>query len=227
MKSKHLLLNMLAGILFLSLLVQPAYAQKAKNRVMTISTESGANLFVDGNQVTSPVKIKIPKYSNISVKVEKVGFVTETRKYENNGINIIPKSDFITLMKDEAYENSFVTNLANQDIDIRPARNQEDSWVLLSRLVTSTFDVIAITDKSTGYMATAWSAKTFNSGVVRTRLIVKTSSTSPLEYKAKLVSEIAPPGVGVNSDESFRKWDRVLRTFENVIPDLQTRLNVN
>ncbi|PPL04687.1 hypothetical protein [Parapedobacter indicus] len=214
-------------LLAFALFALPTYAQKAKNRTITINTESGASLYVDGSQVTAPAKIKIPKYATVNVKVEKVGFVTEIRDYENNGINVIPKTDFIQLNKDEAYENSFVTNLANQDIDIRPSRNAEESWILLNRIVTGTFDVIAIMDKTTGYMATAWSAKSFNSGVVRTRLIVKTNNTEPLEYKAKLVSEIAPPGTSVNADESFRKWDRVLRTYENVIPDLQSRLSVN
>ncbi len=203
------------------------YAQKAKNRTITISTESGSNMYVDGNQVTSPAKIKIPKYATVNVRVDKTGFVTEIRNYENNGKNVIPKTDFIQLTKDEAYENSFVTNLANQDIDIRPSRSTDESWILLNRIVTGSFDVIAIMDKSTGYMATAWSAKAFNSGVVRTRLIVKTGNTDPLEYKAKLVSEIAPPGTSVNADESFRRWDRILRTYENVIPDLQSRLGVN
>jgi len=212
------------GILTMSL---PGLAQKAKDRTITISTEAGSNMFVDGNQVTAPAKIKIPKYATVNVRVEKVGFVTETRNYENNGINIIPKTDYIALTKDEAYENSFVTNLANQEIDIRPSRSVDEAWILLNRIVTGSFDVIAIMDKSTGYLVTAWSAKAFNSGVVRTRLIVKTSSTNPLEYKAKLVSEIAPPGTSVNADESFRRWDRILRTYENVIPDLQGRLGVN
>lgn len=184
-------------------------------------------MFIDGSQVTSPAKIKIDKRATVNVRVEKVGFVTEVRNYDNNGINVIPKTDFIQLSKDEAYENSFITNLANQDIDIKPSRTADESWILLNRIVTGSFDVIAIMDKATGYMATAWSAKAFNSGVVRTRLIVKTSNTNPLEYKAKLVSEIAPPGTSVNADESFRRWDRVLRTYENVIPDLQSRLSVN
>ena len=227
MKIRNLLTAITVAAIGLMAASLPGYAQKAKDRTITISTESGASMFVDGNQVTSPAKIKIPKYATVNVRVEKVGFVTEIRNYENNGVNIIPKTDFVQLTKDEAYENSFVTNLANQDIDIRPSRNTDESWILLNRIVTGSFDVIAIMDKSTGYMATAWSAKAFNSGVVRTRLIVKTSNTNPLEYKAKLVSEIAPPGTSVNADESFRRWDRILRTYENVIPDLQSRLSVN
>jgi len=227
MKTRKLVVCIAFALLGIAFFTSPAYAQKAKNRTITINTESGASLYVDGNQLTAPAKIKIPKYATVNVRVEKVGFVTEIRNYENNGVNIIPKTDFVQLTKDEAYENSFVTNLANQDIDIRPSRNVAESWILLNRIVTGSFDVIAIMDKATGYMATAWSAKSFNSGVVRTRLIVKTSNTEPLEYKAKLVSEIAPPGTSVTADESFRKWDRVLRTYENVIPDLQSRLAVN
>jgi hypothetical protein len=204
-----------------------SFAQKPKNLTISISTESGANLFIDGNQVTSPAKVKLLKYANLNVRVTKPGYLTENRDYENNGRNVIPKSSFISLIKDEAYENSFVTNLANQDIDIRPSKRQDEAWVQLNRIVTSSFDVIAIMDQTTGYLATAWSAKSFNSGVVRTRLIIRTSNTNPLEYKAKLVSEIAPPGTSVNSDESFRRWDRILRTYENIIPDLQSRLSVN
>lgn len=227
MKMKHLPAIMAAFVVCFALFAVPANAQKPKKRTITISTESGANMFIDGSQVTSPAKIKIDKRATVNVRVEKVGYVTEVRNYDNNGINVIPKTDFIELSKDEAYENSFITNLANQDIDIKPSRAADESWILLNRIVTGSFDVIAIMDKATGYMATAWSAKAFNSGVVRTRLIVKTSNTNPLEYKAKLVSEIAPPGTSVNADESFRRWDRVLRTYENVIPDLQSRLSVN
>lgn len=227
MKIKHLPIVIAAIVAGFSMVAIPAQAQKAKKRTITISTESGANMYIDGNQVTSPAKIKIDKHATVNVRVEKVGFVTEMRNYDNNGINVIPKTDFIQLSKDEAYENSFVTNLANQDIDIKPSRNADESWILLNRIVTGSFDVIAIMDKATGYMATAWSAKAFNSGVVRTRLIIKTSNTNPLEYKAKLVSEIAPPGTSVNADESFRRWDRVLRTYEAVIPDMQSRLAVN
>lgn len=227
MKTRKLVWQLVFLLISATFISKPAYAQKAKNRTITINTESGANLYVDGSQVTAPAKIKIPKYATVNVRVEKVGLVTEIRNYENNGVNIIPKTDFIQLTKDEAYENSLVTNLANQDIDIRPSRNVDESWILLNRIVTGSFDVVAITDKTTGYMATAWSAKSFNSAVVRTRLIIRTSNTNPLEYKAKLVSEIAPPGTSVTADESFRSWDRILRTYENVIPDLQSRLSVN
>src|SRR5690606_4679155 len=162
MKIKHLPIVIAAIVAGFSMITIQAHAQKAKKRTITISTESRANMYIDGNQVTSPVKIKIDKHATVNVRVEKVGFVTEVRNYDNNGINVIPKTDFIQLSKDEAYENSFVTNLANQDIDIKPSRNADESWILLNRIVTGSCDVIAIMDKATGYMATAWSAKACN-----------------------------------------------------------------
>ena len=194
----------------------------ARSKVVRVSTDAGANVFLNGKQVTAPVKIIVKPGSDMYLKIEKIGFITEERVYSYNQTE--DKKEYIKLRKDDAYENSFVTNLANQDIDIRASRDEDESWVLLSRIITGYFDVIAITDKVTGYMCTAWSVKSFNAATIRTRLIIKTSSADPLIYKAKLVSEIAPPGTSGSADENFRKWDRVLRTYENVIPDLQSRL---
>lgn len=208
-------------LLFLMPLMASA---RLKTATVTISSDAGTNLFVDGKQVTAPVKIKIAPNATVNIRIEKVGFITQERNYTNNGTSVIPKTDYIKLPKDDAYENSFVTDLANQDIDIRASHNEDESWLLLNRIVTNSFDVIAITDKNTGYLCTAWSVKSFVAATIRTRLIIKTSSVDPLIYKAKLVSEIAPPGTSANADEAFRKWDRVLRSYENVIPDLQSRL---
>jgi len=99
----------------------------------------------------------------------------------------MPKTDYIKLDKDDAFENSFVTNLANQDIDTRANHGEYAEWRLINHIITNTYDFIALT------------------------------------YKEKLVPKIAPPGTSGNADESFKNRDRMLRTFENVIPDLQSR----
>jgi hypothetical protein len=54
---------------------------------------------------------------------------------------------------------------------------------MISHLVTSGFDVIDVTDKTSGYMRTGWVVKNFNSSVIRTRMIIKECSSSPLVYK--------------------------------------------
>ncbi len=196
-----------------------------KSRTLTINTESGATIFVDGKLIgPTTAEIKVPAYSTANVRIEKAGFVTEERNYINDGNHEIPRSDYIKLEVDEAYENSFTTDIANHDIDIRTNLKEDDAWKLVSRVITTTFDVIEVTDKATGYMRTSWVTKSFKNATIRTRLIIKTGSSDPLVYKAKLVSEIGKAGATAGQDENFKPWDRVLRTFENVIPDLQSRL---
>jgi hypothetical protein len=199
-----------------------AYSHSKK---ITINTENDAKIFVDGKLVsTTSTEIKIKSGTQVNVRVEKTGFITQERNYIYDGKHTLPSTDYIKLEKDDAYENSLVTNLANQDIDVRASHTEDESWKLINRIITGYFDVIAVTDKATGYMCTAWVVKSFRAATIRTRLVIKTGNTDPLTYKAKLVSEIAPPGSSANSDESFRNWDRLLRSFENVIPELQSRL---
>ena len=198
---------------------------RVKSKNLVINTENGAKIFVDGKMIASTsTEIKVPAYSTVNVRVEKVGFITEERNYMNDDSHQIPKTDYIKLEPDDAYEQSFTTDIANHDIDIKTSQKEDDAWKLISRIITNSFDVIQVTDKATGYMCTAWTVKNFKSATVRTRLIIKTGSSEPLIYKAKLVSEIGKPGASANQDESFKPWDRVLRTYENVITDLQSRL---
>ena len=199
----------------------------AKSRRVTITTTQGAHIFLNGLEVGASTTnfLMYNDGTNFKVRVEKVGFIPQERNYKwDPKAGAPPSSDFIELEVDDAYESSMTTNTANHDIDIRTSNNEEDSWKLLSRIITNSFDVIQVTDKSTGYMCTAWVVKNFKSATVRTRLILKTASSEPLAYKIKLVSEIASAGTSANADEQFRPWDRLLRTFENVVPDLQSRL---
>ncbi|HEY8956060.1 MULTISPECIES: hypothetical protein [Chitinophaga] len=219
---KALLFYCLAAFVFF---IPREVAAKVKSKKIVINTENDARIYVDGKLVNNTsTEIKVGAYAQVNIRVEKVGFITQERNYINDGKHTLPSTDYIKLEKDDAYENSMVTNLANQDIDVRTNHNEEESWKLINRIITGYFDVIAVTDKATGYMCTAWVVKSFKAATIRTRLIIKTGNTDPLTYKAKLVSEIAPPGVSASSDESFRNWDRLLRTFENVVPELQSRL---
>ena len=89
----------------------------------------------------------------------------------------------------------------------------------------SYIDVIEMTDKETGYLRTAWSLKTFRQNTVRTRMIIKETSAEPLMFKIKLVSEASGiPLTSVKSDELYKEWDRVLRSYSNVIEEFQARV---
>ena len=201
---------------------------RLKTKKIIVNSDPDSKIYVDGKLVGSTTTtIKVEPNSTVNVKVEKTGFITLERNYVNDERHDLPKTDYLKMEKDDAYENSFVTNLANQDVDIRTSRPEEDAWKLIARIITNSFDVIQVTDKATGYMCTAWVVKNFKAATIRTRLIVKTASSDPLMYKAKLVSEIAPANTSGSADEAFRSWDRVLRSFENVVPDLQSRLGKN
>lgn len=196
-----------------------------KSKKLTINTESGAKIYVDGKLIApTSAEIKIEAYSTANVRIEKPGFVTEERNYINDGNHEIPRAEFIKMETDEAYQNSFTADMSNHDIDLKTNLKEDDAWKLVSRIITGSFDVIEVTDKATGYMRTSWVTKSFKNATIRTRLIIKTGSSDPLVYKAKLVSEIGKPGSSASQDDAFKPWDRVLRSFENVIPDLQSRL---
>jgi hypothetical protein len=61
--------------------------------------------------------------------------------------------------------------------------------------------------------------------VVRTRIIVKRQSDSPLRYVVKIVSERNKDGIySLTEDEAFDAWDRLLNSYKDVISEMQARL---
>jgi len=194
---------------------------------IVVSSESGANIIVDGREVASgSAKIKIPKLTTVNVQVKKAGYITASRDYQNAKTVKLPKSEFIKLEINDAFENSISTDVANRNIDIPTNANksEEEVWKLLSRVVLDYFDVLETMDQKTGYIRTAWVLNKFKAANVRTRLIVKFGSNNPLTYKVKLMSELAPPLTSVKSDEQYQEWDRILRSYEPLIQDLRSRL---
>lgn len=192
-----------------------------------VTSDEGSQIFVDGKQTASGVvKIKIPPKETINVEVKKPGFISVERNYENTSTVDLPSKEYIRLEVDDAFENSISTDIANRDIEIRtnPEKDEENIWLLLNRIVLDHFDVLETADQKTGYLRTSWTMNKFKAATVRTRLIVKFSSSNPLTYKVKLMSEIAPPLTSIKADEYYKEWDRILRVYEPVIDDLRTRL---
>lgn len=200
------------------------FAACAGSKRISVSADPTAKMFVDGKQVSSgSAKIVIAKKSTVNVRVEKVGFIPEERNYSNNRKVELPKTDYIRLSVDDAYESSYSTDVANRDIEVKTRKGEEEAWKLLNQIVTNYFDVIEASDRSTKYLRTAWTLKNFVAATVRTRLIVKPGN-DPATYKIKIVSEIAPPGTSVKEDERFREWDRLLRVYEPTVSEVQSRL---
>ena len=93
------------------------------SKKILISSEEAAQIFVDGREVASESAIiNIPKRTSVNVQIKKAGYVTAYRDYQNLKTIKLPKSDFIRLEVDDAFENSISTDLANQEIDIPTIR---------------------------------------------------------------------------------------------------------
>ena len=190
-------------------------------------SESDARIFVDGKLMgAGQLDIIIPAYACVTVKVEKTAYLTESITFCNKqNYAPPPKNYYCQLKRDDAYDASEASDMANIDIEIKTTKPEVEAWKLISQIITSYFDVIEVTDRETGYLRTSWVVQQFEKNTIRTRLIVKLGSTEPLTYKIKLVSEYSGQSqTSVKSDELFREWDRILRKYKEVIHEIQSRL---
>ncbi|NOR87228.1 MAG: hypothetical protein GQ527_06430 [Bacteroidales bacterium] len=199
-----------------------------KKKVLVSCSEPDAAIYSNGIKVgTGQAEVIVLSNNCITINIEKSGFLTveETICYKK-GFPKPPKTKYFEMLPDPAYDASVQTDMANTDIEIRlnTDRSEVENWKILNQIITNYFDVIEISDRETGYLRTAWNLHTFPNANIRTRLIVKLGSLSPLSYKVKLVSEIGAAGTSIKSDHKFTEWDRVLRTYETVIDQITSRL---
>lgn len=202
-----------------------------RTAVIITSSEQDAKIFVDGRQISSGGSadiVKVKKNTCASIKVEKTGFLTENLSYCYSGTNLIaPKTKYIELKRDDAYDASVKNDYANKDFEqeVNKKYTEAEAWKIISQIITSYFDNIEMADKETGYMKTSWQSKSFTQKTIRTRIIIKQSSSSPLKYKIKIVSEFAEkPEQSVKDDDKFKEWDRILKKYDGLITEFQTRL---
>lgn len=215
-------------ILFISalLLISIAGISYADERLKLSVSEQDAVIYVDGKPSGSSAEIKIDKGSCVTIRIVKIGFLTENLSFcDKKNAATIPKSLFVEMRRDDSYDASLKIDFANNDIDVRTTKPEKDAWRLLNQIITSQFDIIEITDKETGYLRTAWAVQTFKGNTIRTRIVVKLGASDPLYYKIKLISEQSgEAGTSPKADERFQEWDRVLRKYEGVVNEIQNRL---
>lgn len=200
------------------------YGQKVRDAKMKVtSSASDATITVNGKPAgNGGAEVKFLANSCMKVSATKDGFYSKSVEFCNNGFTKLPKAYFIELEPDAAFEASVKTDIANVDINIRPKKSQSDSWKAINSLVLQYIDAIEISDKENFYLRTAWVVSSFNSGVIRTRVIIKTAG--PDQFSIKILSEKADPGASVKEDEKFKEWDRVLRKYSKIIEEIQNRL---
>ena len=223
--SKNILL--FAFLLFFSF----AYSKEVKITVMPEDTK----IFVDGVYVgdgITTVNVK-RKESFIVLKFERDGYVTVNTKLFFKDKR---KAISFQLRKDEFYSESVPVGNANkffsQEIDVdyfKDAKDTKDAnllvWKMMHQVLLNYFDEIESSDMLSGFIQTPWKVKPFpNSGIqVRTRVTVKQSNIgNNLTYKIKISSETA--SIGTNREESFQETMRILKKYESLISEFQSRL---
>ncbi len=203
-------------------------ALAGKKKVELGVSEGDAEIFINGKLVGKGTAIvTVPSKDCVTVIIKKTAYLTERIEFCNRkDMTKPPKSYYVEMKRDDSYDASIQTDIANIDLELKCNTMDKDrAWKLINQIVLTYIDVIEMTDKETGYLRTAWSLKTFMQNTVRTRIIVKESSTDPLIFKVKLISEASGiPLTSVKSDELYKEWDRVLRSYSNVIGEFQARI---
>ena len=195
---------------------------------ITIScSETDAVIYANSKEMgKGTAEVIVPKNGSVIVEVKKPGFLPASTYFYNmkNQPNP-PKTFHFILEKDDSYDASSNSDNANVDFTINTTKTEDEAWKLINIIVTGAFDNLETQDFKTGYLKTAWEVQSFKQNTVRTRIIVKLGSISPLAYKIKLVSEYSgKAGTSVKNDESFKPWDRVLRKYADIVSEMQTRL---
>ncbi|CAL67587.1 hypothetical protein [Christiangramia forsetii] len=205
-----------------------ATVEVGKKKVRVSTSESDAEIFVNGKKIGSgSAEVLVPKDDCVTVTAEKVGFLFESIEFCNQkGMASPPKTHYVEMRRDDAFDASVQTDIANVDIEFKVSDMSKDkAWKLINQIVLNYIDVIEMTDKETGYLRTAWSLQTFKQNTIRTRMIVKESNSNPLVFKIKLVSEESGNSMtSVKSDHLYKEWDRVLRSYDDAIGEFQARV---
>lgn len=199
-----------------------------KKKIELGVSESDAEIYVNGKLVgKGTTVVTVPKNDCVTVIIKKIAYLTERIEFCNKkNMTAPPKSYYVEMKRDDSYDASIQTDIANIDIELKCNKiDKNKAWKLINQIVLTYIDVIEMTDKETGYLRTAWSLKTFTQNTIRTRIIIKEASSDPLVFKVKLISESSGrPLTSVKSDELYKEWDRVLRSYSNLISEFQARI---
>lgn len=202
-------------------------------RIVTVNGPQNSRIFVNNKQAgTTSFPVKIPDGSCVKVRVELASFVPEDREFcvQPNAPEP-PLEQAVELVPDDSWSASIASDQANVNItvEVSPKLAEAQAWKLVSSIVLGSFDVLENSDSQTGYLRTAWQVKTWQETaiMIRTRVIVKRQSDSPLRYVVKISSErnkVRDLRISSKEDENFAEWDRLLNTYKDLISEMQARL---
>ena len=215
------------GILIASLSFDASAGKKVTINVIPET----AKIYVDGQLVgNGSYKVDFKKDVDFFViKLEDDGYITRTYRLLKSN----PKRTVLyQLPKDEAVEASMGADdgmdLANRWFDVRCRKDMSEDiiWKRLMSVATNYFDDIEVRDKTAGWIKSGWRPIQFKNQIVRTRMEVRMSFTDEdvLSYRVRISVQIKDD-LKCRGDNCYKKYDRVLRTFEPLIQELQTSVS--
>ena len=199
--------------------------------VEVIPEPETAEMWANGRRIgVGPQRVVVRQGQCVRVDVRANAFLPWRKEYclGDNATTLPIDAELAKLPGDSLWAKSAESDQANVNftISVNEKRTETDSWKILSQIVTNYFDVLELSDKETGYMRTGWNVASIpqTNRIVRTRVIVKQASASPLKYTVKLVSEHTYSANSVKDDEEFAPWTRILVRYKDVINEIQERL---
>ena len=220
---------------------------RLKTRLVQLNTQpDDASIIIDGKEVgKGSFTLKLPEDKCTDVVIKREQYLPVTRRICNKTDMQVPELALaLKLTQDESYSESEGSAKANNNfaIEVSPDLAEKDAWKILNSIVQTYFDEIENIDAATGYMRTNWVGATYNKAsqkqtTIRTRLLITTASISPLKYNLKIQSESStvvdgditdnsqecnkPP---LTKDNCFSPWPRILRKYNELISEVQRRL---
>lgn len=203
-------------------------------RVVVIPSE--ATIKVNGSYYGEGSSVlKIKKNDFVSLECSCPGYETlNTRIYGNDERKTIE----IKLKEDMLLKQTTESSVANNFFSVRVSknlytddpttgkRNAENAWKMAHNVLLKYFDEIMTSDAASGFIQTPWLYKNYVEAgkTLRTRVTIKESNIGgDLTFQIKMASEMAPIQ-GRSREESFLETNRIMKEFETLISEFQSRL---
>jgi len=159
---------------------------------------------------------------HVMVKFLTPGYIEKTVR-----VNRTDRTITHTLEIDDAWTASEVSSdVANKAmrLTVNKGMDSDDAWRRIIFYISEVFPNMEITDRTAGWVRSAWKIDNFNHETIRTRIELKeVPGQDEKTISLTLFSENAQRKCGLN-DQCFNPWDRALKTYIKFVEDLSTVL---
>lgn len=207
-----------------------------EKEVQIVVIPSNATIKVNGSYYgEGAAKVTIKKKDFISLECSAPGYETlTTRVYGNDGRKTIE----IKLKEDMLLKQTAESSVANTFFSVKVdkslyrddkktgKRNADAAWKMAHNVLLKYFDEIQTSDETSGFIQTPWLYKNYIEAgkSLRHRVTIKESNIGgDLTFQIKLSSEMAPTQAR-GKEEAYMETNRVMKEFESLVSEFQTRL---